>query len=255
MSDSPPRVKLNLDVWGVVLAYTVRKTLRTGLSLVSQDTLHASRRYLMAEILLDFQRMLEYHTLKRDAEEANVLFLLPLQHTRIVHLRIFRISIEEITALSHLVRVSQIQPAELIIDANLHVTGGIWANAYARFVLPMQSAFARVGMLRFASSAVQWDEDMLFWLALYPQTATVTTHPYGIGRSTRCRMRLLPREHIVPLALQSINPLAEAIITQAIDRLKPRPQQPAAGELARYSFPPHRLVVAEDVTERMLHAL
>ncbi len=93
---------------------------------------------------------------------------------------------------------------------------------------------------------------MLFWLALCPQTAAVTTHPYEIGWS---RSRPQPLGRIVSLAPQSTHPLAGAIVAQAIDRFMPRPDEPSARELAQCSFPPYMLVVAEDVTERMLQAL
>ena len=253
MFSKPARTPLNGDILGVICSYTVRETLRTGLSLVSTEALLASRNYLVVHIQLDLQRMVEYHTLQRDAEEANVRFSLPLRHTKVVQLCIPRICTEEITAFSHLVRVTSMKPTALDIHANLCITGGIRANAYARFILPMQTGFAGVQTLRFASSAKQWDEDILFWLALCPQAVVVTTYPYDMVLPATNQACRLP--HSLPRALESTNPLADAIINQRIDKMRPLPPDPSAGELVDCCFPPQSLVVSEDAAERMLRAL
>lgn len=271
---------LHLDILELIAYFSPRETLRQGLSLVSRDALQVSRPYLVEMIELDMRRMLEYHTLKCDAAEATrkkrasegphaheVAFSLPLHRTRVLKLMVVGMGYEEIAALSHLMRVSEMRPTELVVRANLRVNVEIRAYTYAHLVLPMQEAFAGVDRLYVSSTDMEWAVDMLFWIALCPRTTVVVTGGVGAGR------RLIRNKAIETLfnyhepensvfrsitlatGVDSPNTLAQVILEDRLDLFSPRPTDLASGPLATCSFPAAVLIVQEDFPERMLHTL
>ena len=244
---TPDSQKLNWDLFGVIASFSSHDTLR-AMSLINRQALAMSRPHLFYTVELDMARMLEYHTLKCDAAEATqknqatagehateVRFSLPLHHTKVLRLSLECMRSEEIMALSHLVRISGLRPAELIVRGNLL---DVRAHTFSQFVLPMLEAFSGVQKLCFCSKAMDWSVDMFFWLAICPQTVLVSTAGSTVASVEPHLDQFYDLQQAGGEAKQhGANALVDVIVNNDLKVANPVPPTRSAGALHLCSFP------------------
>ena len=246
-----PHQQFNLDILSVIASFTHWTTLQVGLSLASRTTLQASRPYLVHQIHVDIHRILEYHTLVCDAYEAGVPFSLPLHYTKVLHVSLPCIGRQEIAALSHLIRATGMQLKEFVMYGNLRMDRTERAYNNAHFVAPLKGAFAGTVKFGFSSTNMTWVEDLLFWVAVCPNTVVLATTRAAPGIdpteglfSTSTLLRAISTSYY---ALPN-NGLSDVILQGAVSPFSKHDP----GCLVQCTFPARELVVKVDPQEHLL---